>query len=45
MFLKMECLTAQLYLCGIQKGKNTAIDNFIEKYDIDLSKSYAYGDT
>ena len=27
------------------KSKNTAIDNFIEKYDIDLSKSYAYGDT
>ena len=26
-------------------SKNTAIDNFIEKYDIDLSKSYAYGDT
>ncbi|RDY22575.1 HAD-IB family hydrolase [Romboutsia maritimum] len=26
-------------------SKNTAIDNFIKKYDIDLSKSYAYGDT
>jgi phosphoserine phosphatase len=27
------------------ESKNRAIDKFIEKYDIDLSKSYAYGDT
>ena len=27
------------------KSKNTAIDNFVEKYNIDLSISYAYGDT
>ena len=27
------------------KSKNTAIDNFVQKYNIDLSKSYAYGDT
>lgn len=27
------------------KSKNTAINNFIEKYGIDLSQSYAYGDT
>lgn len=26
-------------------SKNIAIDNFIKKYDIDLSKSFAYGDT
>ena len=26
-------------------SKNTAIDDFVKKYDIDLSKSYAYGDT
>ena len=26
-------------------SKNNAIDDFVEKYDIDLSKSYAYGDT
>ena len=25
--------------------KQEAIDDFIKKYDIDLSKSYAYGDT
>ena len=45
MFLKMECLTAQFIPMWDSKSKNTAIDNFIEKYDIDLSKSYAYGDT
>ena len=27
------------------KSKNVAIDTFVEKYDIDLSQSYAYGDT
>lgn len=27
------------------KSKNVAIDDFIEKYNIDLNKSYAYGDT
>ena len=27
------------------RSKNTAIDSFVEKYDIDLSQSYAYGDT
>ncbi len=27
------------------KSKNNAIDDFILKYDIDLSQSYAYGDT
>ena len=27
------------------KSKNNAIDDFIKKYDIDLNKSYAYGDT
>ena len=27
------------------KSKNTAIDNFVQKYNIDLIKSYAYGDT
>ena len=27
------------------KSKNLAIDTFVEKYNIDLSKSYAYGDT
>ena len=27
------------------KSKNIAIDKFVEKYDIDLSQSYAYGDT
>ena len=27
------------------KSKNIAIDNFIQKYNIDLNKSYAYGDT
>ena len=27
------------------KSKNVAIDSFVEKYDIDLSQSYAYGDT
>ena len=27
------------------KSKNNAINNFVEKHDIDLSKSYAYGDT
>ena len=27
------------------RSKNTAIDSFVEKYDIDLNKSYAYGDT
>lgn len=27
------------------KSKNNAIDDFIIKYDIDLSKSFAYGDT
>lgn len=27
------------------RSKNKAIDNFIQKYDIDLNKSYAYGDT
>lgn len=26
-------------------SKSKEIDNFVEKYDIDLSKSYAYGDT
>lgn len=26
-------------------SKNHAIDDFVEKYDIDLSKSFAYGDT
>ncbi|MGN1033416.1 MAG: HAD family hydrolase [Intestinibacter sp.] len=26
-------------------SKNRAIDGFVEKYDIDLKKSYAYGDT
>lgn len=26
-------------------SKNNAIENFIEKYNIDLSQSYAYGDT
>lgn len=26
-------------------SKNNAIDEFVNKYDIDLSKSYAYGDT
>ncbi len=27
------------------KSKNIAIDNFVKKYDIDLDKSFAYGDT
>ncbi|MGL5752825.1 MAG: HAD family hydrolase [Paraclostridium sp.] len=27
------------------KSKNVAIDGFVEKYDIDLANSYAYGDT
>lgn len=27
------------------KSKNIAINQFVEQYDIDLSKSYAYGDT
>ncbi|MGL5348166.1 MAG: HAD family hydrolase [Peptostreptococcaceae bacterium] len=27
------------------KSKNTAIDSFVQMYDIDLSTSYAYGDT
>ncbi|WP_455538819.1 HAD family hydrolase [Terrisporobacter sp.] len=27
------------------KNKNIAIDTFVEKYNIDLDKSYAYGDT
>ena len=27
------------------KSKNSMIDKFVEKYDIDLSRSYAYGDT
>ena len=27
------------------ESKNKAIDRFVEKYDIDLKKSYAYGDT
>lgn len=27
------------------KSKNVAIDTFIEKYNIDLNESYAYGDT
>ena len=27
------------------RSKNTAIDNFVIKYNIDLSKSFAYGDT
>ena len=27
------------------RSKNTAIDDFVKKYDIDLNKSYAYGDT
>lgn len=27
------------------KSKNKAIDEFVEKYNIDLEKSYAYGDT
>ena len=27
------------------KSKNTAIDDFVKKYNIDLSISYAYGDT
>ena len=27
------------------RSKNVAINNFVEKYDIDLNKSYAYGDT
>ncbi|MGL6105099.1 HAD family hydrolase [Romboutsia sp.] len=27
------------------KSKNVAINDFVEQYDIDLSKSYAYGDT
>lgn len=26
-------------------SKNIAIDNFVKKYNLDLSKSYAYGDT
>ena len=26
-------------------SKNIAIDDFVKKYNIDLSKSYAYGDT
>ena len=26
-------------------SKNVAINGFVEKYNIDLSKSYAYGDT
>ncbi len=26
-------------------SKNNAIDDFVKRYDIDLSKSYAYGDT
>ncbi|MGL5440449.1 MAG: HAD family hydrolase [Filifactoraceae bacterium] len=28
-----------------RKSKNEAIDHFVEKYNIDLEKSYAYGDT
>lgn len=40
----MKCSMVRLYLCGI-RSKNTAIDSFVEKYDIDLNKSYAYGDT
>jgi phosphoserine phosphatase len=27
------------------ENKNKAIDNFVKAFDIDLSKSYAYGDT
>jgi phosphoserine phosphatase len=38
------------YTGGVEKmwdaeSKKTAIDNFIEQYDIDASGSYAYGDT
>lgn len=28
-----------------KKSKNKAIDHFVEKYNIDLDRSYAYGDT
>ncbi|WP_286184228.1 HAD hydrolase family protein [Clostridium sp. CCUG 7971] len=27
------------------KSKNTAINDFVDKYNVDLSKSFAYGDT
>ncbi|MBN2222414.1 MAG: HAD-IB family phosphatase, partial [Vallitaleaceae bacterium] len=40
-----SCYTGGVIPMWDSKSKKAAIDSLIEKYDIDLSSSYAYGDT
>lgn len=37
--------TGNIHPMWDSKSKNRAIDKFIEKYNVDISKSYSYGDT
>lgn len=39
------CFTGEVSPMWDSESKNKAIDNFVKAFDIDLSKSYAYGDT
>ncbi|SHI96749.1 HAD-superfamily subfamily IB hydrolase, TIGR01490 [Clostridium cavendishii DSM 21758] len=41
----MNKYTGEVYPMWDSYNKNRAISEFIEKYDIDICKSYAYGDT
>lgn len=43
--LKGNKFTGEIIPMWDAKSKNKTIDFFVEKYNIDLSKSYAYGDT
>lgn len=40
-----DCFTGKINPMWDSRNKIHAIEDFIKKYDIDLSKSYAYGDT
>ena len=40
-----DCFTGKINPMWDSRNKTRAIADFVEKYDIDLSKSYGYGDT
>ena len=42
---KNNCYTGEVIPMWDSRSKDKAIKKFLEKYNIDLSKSYAYGDT
>ena len=42
---KDDIFTGRIVPMWDSKSKDKAIDYFVEKHDLDLSKSYAYGDT